>query len=84
MGLKILWTNFSKTQLRQIYDYYKETASVKVAGKIFSGIVAEAEKLSVNPEIGQLEILVFHPEKEYRYLVHRNYKIVYLINSNTS
>ena len=34
MGLKIYWTDFSKSELHKIFDYYKETASARIAKKL--------------------------------------------------
>lgn len=34
MGLKIYWTNFSKSELHKIFGYYKETASLRTARKV--------------------------------------------------
>lgn len=45
MELRIKWTDFSKKELKSIFDYYKEKASVIVAKKLVSGIVKETLKL---------------------------------------
>lgn len=49
MELKIYWTDFSKTQLRDIFEYYKENASLKVAKNITTGIAKETLKLKKQP-----------------------------------
>ena len=48
MELKIYWTDFSKTQLQDIFEYYKENASLKVAKNITLGIAKETLKLQNN------------------------------------
>jgi plasmid stabilization system protein ParE len=80
MELKIYWTDFSKTQLRDIFEYYKENASLKVAKNITTGIAKETLKLQKQPTIGQIEELLIDRQNEFRYLVYKNYKIIYWIN----
>lgn len=80
MELTIYWTDFSKNELRKIFDYYKEKASISVARKLVVGITKETLKLKKHPEIGQIEDCLGNSSKEYRYLVYKNYKIIYWIN----
>ncbi|MEO8236287.1 MAG: type II toxin-antitoxin system RelE/ParE family toxin [Flavobacterium sp.] len=80
MELKIYWTNFSKSELKNIFDYYKEKASLNVARNIVLGITKEAEKLKNQPTIGQEEELLENDSREFRYLVFKSYKIIYLVN----
>lgn len=79
MELKIYWTDFSKKQLKNIFNYYKERAGVYLAKKLIFGIVNETLKLKKHPEIGQEEALLKNDQREFRYLVYKNYKIIYLI-----
>jgi len=81
MELKIYWTDFSKKELKNIFDYYKENASLNVARKLVIGITKEALKLKKNPTIGQEEELLENDPREFRYLVYKSYKIIYFINS---
>lgn len=46
MGLNIYWTAFAKRQLEEIFDYYKEEASLKVADKLITGIIQKTINLS--------------------------------------
>lgn len=79
MGLKIYWTEFSRKQLDDIFEYYLQKASKKVASKIIEELVQESLRLAKISEIGANENLLSHLNPEYRYLVHKNYKILYLI-----
>jgi plasmid stabilization system protein ParE len=79
MELKIKWTDFSKKELRNIFEYHKDKASIKVAKKLVSGIAKETLKLKKHPTIGQEEELLKNDPREFRYLVYKNYKIVYLV-----
>jgi len=45
MELKIYWTDFSKKELQNIFEYYKENASIKVARSVTIGIAKETLKL---------------------------------------
>ncbi|WP_278035981.1 type II toxin-antitoxin system RelE/ParE family toxin [Flavobacterium nitratireducens] len=80
MELKIYWTDFSKTQLKEIFKYYKENGSLKVAKNITIAIAKETLKLKKQPTIGQIEELLIDRSNEFRYLVYKNFKIIYWIN----
>jgi len=81
MALKIYWTDFSKGQLRLIFDYYNEKASLKIARKLVIELTQEVIKLQNQPYTGQKEELLIGKVQEFRYLVHRNYKIIYWVNT---
>lgn len=80
MGLTIHWTDFSKNELQNIFSYYIEKASVRVATEITEGIVNETEVLINNPYIGQIEDSLRDRTREFRHLIYGNYKIIYWIN----
>lgn len=56
--MKVIWTDFAKSQLKEIYLYYKEVASVKVAHSIEQKIFIKTRKLSRNHQLGQ-EVIVW-------------------------
>lgn len=80
MKFKVVWSDFAVGQLDAIYEYYKRNASENVALKIAQSIIISSEKLTSNPEIGQIEELLQNRKQEYRYLVTTNYKIIYSID----
>jgi len=82
MEVKIYWTDFAKRQLQDIFDYYNENASLRVAEKLVEGIVDESFKLERQPEIGQEEALLTGYDFTYRYIIYKSYKIVYMIDFN--
>lgn len=82
MELEVFWTEFAKNKLEEIFDYYKLKANRNVAIKIVDGIVDQTIGLDKMPEIGQIEEILKDDEREFRYLVYTNYKIVYFINKN--
>ena len=77
MELKIFWTDFAKSELRKNFEYLKENASDRVAKNENRKIVLETLRLKKLPEIGQIEPSLENREKEFRYLVHQTYKIIY-------
>lgn len=81
MGLKLFWTDFSQKELEKIYGYYREKAGTRIAKKLVNGIYNETLKLKRQPEIGQTEELLKNRKQEFRYLVHKNYKVIYWINN---
>jgi len=80
MVLKIYWTDSSKKELQNIFEYYKKNATLKVAKRLVTRIAKETLKLKEQPEIGQIEELLTDRPNKFRYLVYKNYKIIYWIN----
>ena len=80
MGLEVYWTEFSESELEKIFDYYHNKVSYRVAKKLTDGIYKETLKLEEQPEIGQIEELLKNRKQDFRYLVYKNYKIIYWIN----
>jgi len=80
MDLAIYWTDFSKRQLKLIFDYYKEQSNKNTAKLIVEEIVSDTEKLKYFPKSGQIEPLLIHLDIDVRYTISQNYKIIYLFN----
>ncbi|MHA6246708.1 type II toxin-antitoxin system RelE/ParE family toxin [Pontibacter sp. CAU 1760] len=83
MDLKVVWTNTASAQLEGVFDFYKTTASLTVARKIVKSLVQKTASLAQQPRKGQREVLLADRQKEYRYLVEGNYKIIYWIDTVT-
>ena len=81
MKLEIIWSEFAETQLDEIYEYYKKEASTRIAKKLLKGIINEPKKLIKTPFIGQEEELLKQREIHYRYLVFKNYKLIYSVDT---
>jgi plasmid stabilization system protein ParE len=75
--MKIIWSDFASETLREIYDYYKEVAGEPIAKKIKENIFLTTRQLINHPESGQIEETLLQLEEGHRYLVNKNYKIVY-------
>ncbi len=80
MHFKIIWSNFSETQLDKIFEYYAKEAGISVANKIVEEIIDESERLTKGYFIGQQEELLKEREIQYRYLVFKNYKLIYSVD----
>ena len=76
MIFKIIWSAFAESQLDEIFDYYKNKSSISTAKKFLRGIINEPNKLVKSPLIGNEEELLKHKENNYRYLLHKNYKLI--------
>ena len=79
MELEIFWSQLAEDKLKDIFDYYKVKAGLKIARKIVNQIIDKTIDLDQNPKIGQIEDLLNHKKFEFRYLISTNYKIIYSI-----
>lgn len=75
--MKVVWTLPAKYRLKEIFYYYKHHASLQVAKKITANLFNATRALSTHLKIGNREELLIHKKDEYRYLIERNYKIIY-------
>lgn len=82
MGLRLYWTEFAQKELESIYDYYRKKAGARVSKRIIEGIYNESLKLKSQAKIGQTEDFLITREEKFRYLVFKNYIIIYWINEN--
>lgn len=82
MEIVVVWSDSAIEELRSIYDYLYFQASKRVADKISNAIVDKSLLLEETPRAGQKEELLTHLNKEIRYLIEGNYKIVYWIDEN--
>ena len=76
MGLEIFWTDIAKYQLEDIFNYYLEVASKKVATKLSKEINSNVKLLINHPNLGPPEPSLAHRKNDYRYLRYGNYKII--------
>ncbi|MCK5838394.1 MAG: type II toxin-antitoxin system RelE/ParE family toxin [Bacteroidales bacterium] len=82
MELGVFWTDTARFQLEDIFNYYKDTASLKVARKLVKQIIERTIQLEKNPNSGSKEPLLSDRKFQYRYLVEGNYKIIYWKKDN--
>ncbi|WP_294287753.1 type II toxin-antitoxin system RelE/ParE family toxin [uncultured Chryseobacterium sp.] len=81
MAIKVFWTNFAKEQLSNIFDYYKTKANQRTARDLVTGIVEKTKTLEFQKEAGQKEELLLSRKENFRYLIYKNYKIIYWFNT---
>lgn len=84
MILKVIWSEFAENQLDEIYTYYEKKANSKTAKRLVTGIIKESKKLLKTPFLGQEEELLKHRKIEYRYLIFKNYKLIYSVDVENS
>ena len=80
MGLEVYWLELAENKLEDIFGYYLVKANKKIAENLVDGIVNATIGIENQPEIGQVEMSLNHRKEEFRYLVFKNYKIIYWIN----
>ena len=83
MKFKILWSDFAEKKIDEIFQYYKTEASTGIAKKLISNIINATAILTDSPHVGQIEELLLERSEEYRYLLYKNYKIIYSVDMNT-
>jgi len=75
--MKVIWTDFATESLHDIYKYYEEAASSKVAQRIKTRIFSVTRQLKHHPDSGQIEPNLIPLGENHRYLVEGNYKVIY-------
>jgi toxin ParE1/3/4 len=81
VNMKVVWQPLAMQDLRDIYDYYVDKASLKYAKKLKKKILDSSKYLSKHPEMGQIEENPRLSKGVYRYfLVEENYKVLYIIS----
>ncbi len=81
MKMKVVWSHFAQNQLDEIFDYYLQEAGYKIAFNLIQSIIKHPDYLAGNPKAGQLEELLKSRKPEYRYVVYKNYKIIYSVDA---
>jgi len=79
--MDIIWTKPAKNDLRKIFNYFKKKVSLNLANKIVDSILVNTSILKTQ-NIGIKEQLLTHLEQEHRYIIDKNYKIIYFIKDN--
>jgi len=77
---KILWTDFAINQLKDIFDYHLIIASPTIAERLIQRIIDSTIILENNPKSGRKEGLLTDRYQEFRFVIIKNYKIVYWID----
>jgi toxin ParE1/3/4 len=80
--LTVYWTRFAEAKLDSFYSFYVEKAGKRIASKMVNEIIDKSILLEKAPEIGQLEPLLSNRKEQFRYLIYKNYKMIYWINEH--
>ena len=56
MELEIFWSQLAEDKLKDIFDYYKVKAGLKIARKIVNQIIDKTIDLDQNPKLDKLKI----------------------------
>ncbi len=78
--MKVVWSQFAQDALDAIYVYYFDQAGERLARNLIEAIIKHPEYLASNPKAGQLEEFLQNRQVEYRYIVFKNYKIIYSVD----
>lgn len=80
MKYTIIWSAFAEKQIDNIFEYYEENVSLKIAKSIVKTIILAPEKLKNHPKMGAKETLLENRKIEYHYIIKANYKIIYAVD----
>lgn len=75
--MKVLITDFAKRQLSDIYDYYRMQGYGKYGRSIRKEVIEKALSLRDFPDMGALEPNLLELDLGHRYVVVKNYKLIY-------
>lgn len=78
--MEIIWSEFAEKQLDGIFQYYNQNAGTRIAKKLIRSLLNEPKKLIKSPYIGQIENLLQKRDNTYRFLIFKNYKIIYSVD----
>jgi len=77
MEIRIVWSELSERQIKDIFDYYSVEASPTIARRIINRIIDRVSILENNSSAGPKEELLSEYPEDFRYLVESKYKIIY-------
>ena len=80
--MKLYWTEFSKKELKTIFNFYKDKVNIVTSKKIIENIVDSVEVLVIYPEIGMIDPKLSKNQSKIRFIISTNYKILYKINND--
>ena len=74
----MIWSTEALVDLEMIYDFLEEQ-SQQAAQNVIEKILSRVRQIETFPESGATQLRLKNTDKEYRYLVEGNYKIIYRI-----
>jgi plasmid stabilization system protein ParE len=80
----IEWTDKAKRHLKDIFDFYVETAGRKIATEMATDIKVATKPLTKFPQMAAIEPFLSDLPEKFRSLVVRgHYKVIYYADSDT-
>ena len=79
--MKIVITDFAKTQLRDIYNYYSILVSENTAAKLINKLIDAIEDIERYPSIGTKEPLLASLRAGHKFVVAGNYKVIFRVEA---
>jgi plasmid stabilization system protein ParE len=80
ISFRILWSDFAINQLKAIYDYHLIKATYNIAQRLIQKIIDATILLENNPKTGRKEDLLETRSQEFRFIIVKNYKIIYWVD----
>jgi len=77
INFRILWSDFAIYQLKDIFDYHLIKTSRNTAQRLIQKIIDATIILENNPKAGRKEDLLETRSQEFRFIIVKNYKIIY-------
>ena len=81
--MQVALTDFAKSELRNIYNYYSEAATAEIAAKIIARILDDIELLEKYPQAGANEQQLAELGREHKNIISGNYKIIFRSHKTT-
>jgi toxin ParE1/3/4 len=79
--MKLFYTQQALDSLQEYLDFFPSEVPSEKVNEIRDKILAKADKLLLNPYIGQVEEYLEHLEKNHRRIIEGNYKIIYRVEN---
>jgi toxin ParE1/3/4 len=79
---RIIWTEFAKGNVKEIYSYIALDSENR-AKSVIQKILYSVTNLEEFPLIGSIESNLALIKKDYRFIISGNYKIIYKLNENS-
>lgn len=84
MAFRIIWSDFAIAQLDEIYFYYERDRGTRIAKRLVSNLIEAPNKLIYSPYIGREEDFIKHTKTKYRFLLHKDFKIIYTVDEDNN
>jgi plasmid stabilization system protein ParE len=80
--MKLVYTEQAIASLQECMDFFPPEVPSEKVNEIRDRILAKADKLLVNPYMGQQEEYLEHVGQSHRRIIEGNYKIIYKVEGN--